>query len=106
VRYRGEQEPVNPVAGHIPGAVNLPYAQLVDASGRLRSPAEVAAAVEAAAGVAVRPGAVGTYCGSGVTAAHTVLALHTAGIDASLYVGSWSEWCADGSRPVARGEAS
>lgn len=105
VRYRGEQEPIDPVAGHIPGAVNLPYAQLVDGSGRLRPAAEVRAAVEAAAGGAVRSAAVGAYCGSGVTAAHTVLALHTAGIDASLYVGSWSEWCADESRPVGLGEA-
>jgi thiosulfate/3-mercaptopyruvate sulfurtransferase len=113
VRYRGEQEPIDPVAGHIPGAVNLPSALLVDALGRLLPPAETAAALEAAAaqapsvraGTAVRTGAVGAYCGSGVTAAHTVLALHEAGIEASLYVGSWSEWVADGSRPVARGDA-
>ena len=114
VRYRGEQEPIDPVAGHIPGAVNLPAATLLDASGRLRPAAEVAAAFEAAAArapavqaadpEAVRSLPVGAYCGSGVTAAQTVLALHLAGIEASLYVGSWSEWCADASRPVARGE--
>ena len=114
VRYRGEQEPIDPVAGHIPGAVNLPASALVDASGRLRPPAEVVAVFEGAAAQApaaraAEPGAVrslpvGAYCGSGVTAAQTVLALHEAGIEASLYVGSWSEWCADGSRPVARGE--
>lgn len=115
VRYRGEQEPIDPVAGHIPGAVNLPASVLVDASGRLRPPADVVAAfAEAVARApaaqasgepeAVRSLPVGAYCGSGVTAAQTVLALHVAGIEASLYVGSWSEWCADGSRPVARGE--
>lgn len=107
VRYRGEQEPVDPVAGHIPGAVNLPAAALVDAQGRLRPGPQVRSAFEAAAAAAPgeRSGPVGAYCGSGVTAAHTVLALHEAGIEASLYVGSWSEWCADRSRPVARGEA-
>jgi thiosulfate/3-mercaptopyruvate sulfurtransferase len=112
-RYRGEQEPIDPVAGHIPGAVNLPASTLVDESGRLRPAAEVVAAFEAAAArapaaqarpEAVRSLPVGAYCGSGVAAAQTVLALHTAGIEASLYVGSWSEWCADESRPVARGD--
>jgi len=133
-RYRGEVEPVDPVAGHIPGAVNLPVMLLVDASGRLRPVGELRAAVEgavvrarfaraeAAVGAAVGagteestvrsalwPGAtvgvpVGAYCGSGVTAAQTILALFVAGYrDAALYVGSWSEWCADGSRPIARG---
>ncbi|GAA4732661.1 sulfurtransferase [Phytohabitans rumicis] len=99
-RYRGETEPIDPVAGHIPGAVNLPSTEHVEADGRLRA----AAALEsrfAEAGVAegVR---VGVYCGSGVTAAHTVLALHLAGrTDAALYVGSWSEWITDPDRPVA-----
>jgi len=111
VRYRGEQEPIDPVAGHIPGAVNLPSSLLVDALGRLRPPGDVAAAFEEAAARAparqagtARPEAVGAYCGSGVTAAQTVLGLHVAGIEASLYVGSWSEWTADESRPVGLGD--
>jgi thiosulfate/3-mercaptopyruvate sulfurtransferase len=101
-RFRGEREPIDPVAGHIPGAVNLPTASLVDASGRLLE-ANVLGERLAAAGV--RDGiAVGAYCGSGVTAAHEVLALEAAGIPgAALYVGSWSEWIRDPSRPVATG---
>jgi thiosulfate/3-mercaptopyruvate sulfurtransferase len=115
VRYRGEQEPIDAVPGHIPGAVNLPSALLFDGDGRLRPAGEVVAAFEAAAARSpaaeadapvgtVRSGAVGAYCGSGVTAAQTVLALHAAGIEASLYVGSWSEWIRDEGRPVARGD--
>jgi thiosulfate/3-mercaptopyruvate sulfurtransferase len=111
VRYRGEQEPIDAVPGHIPGAVNLPSALLVDAQGQLRPAGEVIAAFEAAAAGApaagagpAQPGAVGAYCGSGVTAAQTVLALATAGIEASLYVGSWSEWIRDEGRPAARGD--
>jgi thiosulfate/3-mercaptopyruvate sulfurtransferase len=102
-RYRGETEPVDPVAGHIPGAVNLPAAELAGADGRFRPVADLRARF-AGAGVAegVR---VGAYCGSGVTAAHTVLALHLAGRpDAGLYVGSWSHWITDRARPVATGE--
>jgi thiosulfate/3-mercaptopyruvate sulfurtransferase len=101
-RFRGEVEPVDPVAGHIPGAVNLPTGDNTAADGRLRSAGQLRARF-AAAGVdeGVR---VGAYCGSGVTAAHTVLALHRAGRpDAALYVGSWSEWVADPARPVATG---
>lgn len=112
VRYRGEQEPIDPVAGHIPGAVNLPASLLVDESGRLRPAGETVVAFATAAARApafqtetVPTGAIGAYCGSGVTAAQTVLALHEAGIEASLYVGSWSEWVADESRPVALGDA-
>jgi thiosulfate/3-mercaptopyruvate sulfurtransferase len=103
VRYRGEAEPIDSVAGHIPGAVNLPAASLVDGSGQLRPPDQLRAAVEA---VSVRsPSPVGAYCGSGVTAAQTVLALELAGYpDACLYVGSWSEWVADPARPVATGD--
>jgi thiosulfate/3-mercaptopyruvate sulfurtransferase len=108
-RYRGETEPVDPVAGHIPGAVNLPAAELVGGDGRLLP---AAALREAFAAVGVRAGApVGAYCGSGVTAALTMLALAEAGIDdgagdqlASLYVGSWSNWVADLDRPVVTGE--
>ncbi len=96
-RFRGETEPIDAVAGHIPGARNLPYGELVDADGTLRADLP---AVFADLGDAP----VGAYCGSGVTAAHTVLALHAAGrTDAALYVGSWSHWITDPSRPVGRG---
>jgi len=131
-RFRGEREPVDPVAGHIPGAVNLPAPELVGGSGRFLSVDELrarfaAAGVEVgAAGVEVGAvgavgargargavgaagargavGAVGAYCGSGVAAAYEVLALELAGIPAALYVGSWSDWITDPSRPVATGE--
>jgi thiosulfate/3-mercaptopyruvate sulfurtransferase len=101
-RYRGETEPVDKVAGHIPGAVNLPAAELTGPDGRFR-PAEALAARFGRAGVRMdHP--VGAYCGSGVTAAHTVLALTIAGVpDPELYVGSWSEWITDPERPVATG---
>jgi thiosulfate/3-mercaptopyruvate sulfurtransferase len=101
-RYRGEVEPIDPVAGHVPGAVNVPTAQNLDSSGRFRPSAELAATYQAAGVTAGTP--VGVYCGSGVTAAHDVLALETLGIRASLYVGSWSEWVNDPSRPVATGD--
>ena len=102
-RYRGEREPVDPVAGRIPGAVNQPVADLLGPDGLLPRPARLRELFEA---VGVRPdGPVGAYCGSGVSAARTVHALHEAGIPASLYVGSWSEWITDPSRPVARGDA-
>lgn len=100
-RYRGEIEPVDPVAGHVPGAVSSPTTSLVDDSGRLL-PADELRAHFAALGAG--PGtAVGAYCGSGVTASHEVLALAVAGIDAALYAGSWSEWVVDERRPVAAG---
>lgn len=100
-RYRGEAEPIDPVAGHIPGAVNAPTTA-VSAAGMFRTPHALA---DEFAALGARPGAsVGAYCGSGVTAAHTVLALEIAGVKAALYVGSWSEWIADPSRPVATGD--
>ncbi|HET6151891.1 MAG TPA: sulfurtransferase [Marmoricola sp.] len=95
-RYRGEVEPVDPVAGHIPGAVNVPTGTNLRDDGTFRSPAELRAAYPDAAEI-------GVYCGSGVTAAHDLLALAYAGIDAVLYPGSWSEWVADPSNPVATG---
>ncbi|QOC92946.1 sulfurtransferase [Micromonospora craniellae] len=103
-RYRGEQEPIDPVAGHVPGAVNVPASEYVT-EGRFPA-AEVLRDRFAAAGVAA--GApVGAYCGSGVTAAQAVLALHLAGRpDAALYVGSWSNWVADPDRPVATGSGT
>jgi len=99
-RYRGEVEPIDPVAGHIPGAVSAPTAENVLA-GEFRDPVRLRegfSALGATAGVAV-----GAYCGSGVNAAHQVLALELAGIPAALYVGSWSNWITDPLRPVARG---
>src|SRR5690606_19856064 len=100
-RYAGEMEPVDPVAGHIPGAVNIPAAQLLGSDGRFRPPGELRELFREAG---VKGGLVGAYCGSGVTASATVFALHRAGFpDAALYVGSWSEWVADPSRPVATG---
>lgn len=106
-RYRGEVEPVDPVAGHIPGAVNAPAQENVDAAGRfLPAPAlaERFATLGAVGGAAeARTTPVGAYCGSGVSAAQEVLALTLAGVPAALYVGSWSNWVSDPSRPVATG---
>jgi len=101
-RYRGEKEPIDPVAGHIPGAVSAPTTANVGADGRFL-PAAGLRARFATLGAVGRDGMVGVYCGSGVTAAHEVLALELAGIRASLYVGSWSNWVADPARPVATG---
>ena len=101
-RYRGEKEPVDPVAGHIPGAVSAPTAGNVNPDGTFRNPAELAARF-AALGAGSQAGSVGVYCGSGVTAAHEVLALALAGLPAALYVGSWSNWITDPARPVATG---
>jgi thiosulfate/3-mercaptopyruvate sulfurtransferase len=101
-RFRGEVEPIDRVAGHIPGARNLPATDTLDEDGRFRDPDALR---ELFRGLGVRDGVeIGTYCGSGVTAAHAVLALELAGYRAALYPGSWSEWCADPRRPVARGE--
>ncbi|NEA55155.1 sulfurtransferase [Streptomyces sp. SID13666] len=100
-RYRGEVEPIDPVAGHIPGAVSAPTTENLAADGRFL-PAEVLAARFAELG-AKDSAEVGVYCGSGVSAAQEVLALAVAGIPAALYVGSWSEWTADPDRPVATG---
>ena len=101
-RFRGEVEPIDPVAGHIPGARSAPTTGNVDPQTGLLLPPEALRRRFAALGA--QPGVeVGAYCGSGVTAAHEVLALAVAGIPASLYVGSWSEWITDPSRPVATG---
>jgi thiosulfate/3-mercaptopyruvate sulfurtransferase len=102
-RYRGEHEPIDPVAGHVPGAVNVPASANRDEDGRFRDPAKLRAAF-ASAGVDGDK-RVGAYCGSGVTAAQEVLALRLAGVPAALYVGSWSDWIGDPSRPVATGES-
>jgi len=100
-RFRGESEPVDPVAGHIPGARNRPTTANVDDQGRFRS---AEALSEEFKRIGVDGSAqVGAYCGSGVAAAHQVLALELAGYPATLYAGSWSEWITDPTRPVARG---
>ncbi|NBM18108.1 sulfurtransferase [Streptomyces sp. GC420] len=100
-RYRGETEPIDPVAGHIPGAVPAPTTQNVAEDGCFL-PAGALRERFAALG-ATGPAPVGVYCGSGVSAAHQILALTLAGIPAALYAGSWSEWISDPSRPVATG---
>ncbi|MEO3784476.1 sulfurtransferase [Actinocorallia sp. B10E7] len=100
-RYRGEVEPMDPVAGHIPGAVNAPTWGNVGVDGRFL-PGGVLRERFAALG-ATDAAEVGVYCGSGVTAAHEVLALTLAGVPAALYVGSWSNWVADSMNPVATG---
>lgn len=101
-RFRGEAEPVDPVAGHIPGALSQPATEIVDGQGRLLPPDVLADRFRRLGLPADRP--VGAYCGSGVTAAQTVLALTVAGFDPVLYVGSWSDWITDPTRPVATGE--
>jgi len=102
-RYRGESEPVDPVAGHIPGAVSAPAAGNVHPDGTFKDAAELAARFAALGAVPGAGAPIGAYCGSGVTAAHEVLALALAGLPAALYVGSWSNWVADRARPVATG---
>ncbi|SNS83882.1 thiosulfate/3-mercaptopyruvate sulfurtransferase [Geodermatophilus saharensis] len=98
-RYRGEVEPVDPRAGHVPGAVSAPTADNLRTDGTFRPDL-----VQRFAALGVRPGTtVGVYCGSGVTAAHAVAALAEAGIAAALWPGSWSQWSADPARPVATG---
>jgi thiosulfate/3-mercaptopyruvate sulfurtransferase len=103
-RFRGENETLDPVGGHIPGAVNRFYFDNLDDDGCFFKPAAELRA-EFAELLAGRPAAhVVQQCGSGVTACHNLLAMELAGLSGSkLYPGSWSEWCADPSRPVARG---
>jgi len=103
-RYRGEVEPLDRVAGHIPGARNFFFQQNVGTDGLFRSPEEIRASWRATVGD-IPPAAVICYCGSGVTACHNLLALEHAGLPgAKLYPGSWSEWCADATRPVETGD--
>ena len=102
-RYAGETEPIDPVAGHVPGAVNSPTTAWVTADGTFRRDLaehweRVRAGHEGGDGV-------GVYCGSGVTAAHEMLALAELGVDTVLYPGSWSEWIRDPARPVATGHS-
>jgi thiosulfate/3-mercaptopyruvate sulfurtransferase len=102
-RYRGEQEPIDPVAGHIPGARNRPWQDNLDERGLFRPPETLRSQFEALLGD-TPPDAAVVYCGSGVTACHDLLAMEHAGIlGPRLYPGSWSEWCADPARPIETG---
>lgn len=102
-RYRGDAEPIDPVAGRIPGARNRPLTMNLDDGGAFKPPAALRAEFESVLAGAP-PGRVIHYCGSGVGSCHNVLAMEVAGLSGSrLYPGSWSEWIADPSRPVERG---
>ncbi|MCV7380911.1 sulfurtransferase [Mycobacterium alsense] len=96
-RFRGDVEPLDPVAGHIPGARNLPSGAVLSSDGTFLGGEALDRLLPD------RAGGVGVYCGSGVTAAIAIAALAAAGREAALYPGSWSEWCSDPARPVARG---
>lgn len=103
-RFRGEIEPLDPVAGHIPGARNRPYAANLNPDLTFKSADALRREFSALLG-STPPARVAHYCGSGVTACHNVLAMDIAGLPGgALYPGSWSEWVADRSRPVATGE--
>jgi thiosulfate/3-mercaptopyruvate sulfurtransferase len=100
-RYLGQVEPVDPVAGHIPGAVSAPTRENVTGDGRFLGAGALRERFAALGVTDSRP--VTVYCGSGITAAHEVLALEVAGYGAALYPGSWSHWITDPGRPVATG---
>lgn len=103
-RYRGEVEPIDPVSGHIPGALSAPFKENLSDDGRFRSQEELRARFRGILGDTPSD-RVATHCGSGVTAAHNILAMRHAGLgDAKLYAGSWSEWILSPTRPVAKGE--
>jgi thiosulfate/3-mercaptopyruvate sulfurtransferase len=107
-RYRGEVEPVDPRAGHIPGAVSAPTGENVDDDGRFLPVDALRARFESLGaqigGDQSAESSVGVYCGSGVTAAHEALALTLAGFAPAVYPGSWSQWSNTPGRPVATGE--
>ncbi len=104
-RYRGESEPMDPRAGHIPGAINLPFQGNVDAEGVFLPPERLRERLLQAYGGRA-PERTVHYCGSGVTACHNLLAQAAAGLPPGrLYAGSWSQWCADPARPAATGAA-
>lgn len=102
-RYRGEVEPMDPVAGHIPGALNRPNGENLQPDGRFKTAEQLRA--EFGSLLAGRdPASVVHQCGSGITACHNLLSMEIAGLTGSrLYSGSWSEWCSDPARPVAKG---
>ena len=100
-RYLGEQEPIDPVAGHIPGAICMPMSANLDDNGKFKNPGELKAKFSA---LKNEKKDVVCYCGSGVSATHNILAMKIAGYaEPILYAGSWSEWITDPSRPVATG---
>ena len=100
-RFAGKAEPVDPVAGHVPGAINRFWQKNLDAQGRLKEATALRAEFDALL-AGTDPAQVVHMCGSGVTACHNIFAMELAGLSGSkLYPGSWSEWCADPSRPVA-----
>jgi len=104
-RFRGDNEPLDPVAGHIPGAVNRPYTQNFKTDGTYRAASELRAEFRELLGAHPNSEVV-HYCGSGVSACHNVLAMEYAGLGRTrLYPGSWSEWCADRRRPMAQGDS-
>ncbi|MFT4215848.1 MAG: sulfurtransferase [Micropruina sp.] len=96
-RYRGETEPIDPVAGHIPGAANVPVSDFFTADGRLPDPERLAQLLD-------RPGPLAAYCGSGVSAAQIVLAGASIDRPIALFPGSWSAWSSDPARPIATGD--
>ncbi|MGZ6780316.1 MAG: sulfurtransferase, partial [Mycobacterium sp.] len=96
-RFRGDVEPIDPVAGHIPGARNVPSTALLTGEGTFLDDEQLARRFGGVTGAA------GAYCGSGVTASVVVAALASLGVDTALYPGSWSEWSSDETRPVEKG---
>ncbi|MHB1250285.1 MAG: sulfurtransferase [Polaromonas sp.] len=102
-RFRGEVEPLDPVAGHIPGALNRPFSQNLGPDGKFKPAAQLKAEFEALLG-GRDPASVVHHCGSGVSALPNLLAMEVAGLGTTgLYAGSWSDWCSDPDRPVAQG---
>lgn len=105
-RYRGDVEPLDPVGGHIPGAMNRPFAENLNDKGCFKAPTQLRAEFEKLIGENDAADVV-HQCGSGVTACHNLLAMELAGLPGSaLYVGSWSEWCTQPNRPMAKGPES
>lgn len=102
-RYRGEVEPMDPVAGHIPGALNRPNGENLQSDGRFKTPEQLRTEFDTLL-AGHDPASIVHQCGSGITACHNLLSMEIAGLTGSrLYPGSWSEWCSDPARPVAKG---